>query len=113
MGHIRRLFGGSIMGIDLFPFYARNILQLQQWFQDIQRNLETENYNSGDWLTAPNITSLTGTPTVTHYYHKFGKQVDIIVVINGTSQTSTSKIDNVPYKAKEYGIVDNVVDALK
>lgn len=90
------------MGISGFKFNTQ-LQGLTSWFLEIASLLGHNNFNSDTWT--PNITSLTGSPTITGEYTRLSKQLFFTVVVNGTSQTSSSKIDNLPFTALDYGLI--------
>lgn len=98
------------MGISGFKFNTP-LHGLTSWFLEIAQLLGHDNFSGTTWT--PTITNLTGSPTVNASYQRISKGLNFTVVINGTSQTSSSKISNAPITAKDYGIVTvyNVTDS--
>lgn len=70
------------MSLSLFSYGAMTIRELQNWFTDIYNHLSAKNYDNKTWT--PTITGMTGTPTVTANYQRFGKRCDFVININGT-----------------------------
>jgi hypothetical protein len=90
------------MGISGFKFNTQ-LSGLTSWFLEVASLLGHDNFNSSSWT--PNITNLTGSPSITGNYTRISQRLFFTIVINGTSQTSSSKIDNLPFTAIDYDIV--------
>jgi len=92
------------MSLRQYNFNAGNVQDLQGWFFDIATHLDAQNYNNdSSWV--PNITNLTGSPAINACYQRWGQLINFTIIIDGTSQTSSSKIDNLPIEVVNYGIV--------
>lgn len=100
------------MSLSQFNFGAKNLRDLHSWFLDILNHLSTNNYNTSDWT--PTISNVTGSPTITGWYHRWGALLTFTVVIDGTHSTSSSVITNLPFTALEYSAVTihNITDNL-
>lgn len=80
---------------------AKNILQLQNWFIDIYNHLSAKNYDNGDWT--PTITGMTGSPTVTAWYQRFGIECYFTITIDGTHTMEWAEI-TLPLTPIGYGV---------
>ena len=89
------------MGI---PNYVQEMdgLRLKSWFTEISQKLNSDNFASGSFT--PNITGLIGSPTITGNWFKLSTFLSLTVIVNGTSQTVSSKIDNLPFTARNYSV---------
>lgn len=70
------------MALSQFSFAALTIRGLQSWFVDIMNHLSAKNYDNGSWT--PTFTLMTGSPTVTAWFQRFGIECNFTVIVNGT-----------------------------
>ena len=89
------------MSLSQFSFRSLTIQGLHSWFVDIWNHLKGENYSNGDWT--PTITGMTGSPTVTAYYQRFGKICNFAIILAGTHTMSDAEI-TLPKTATDYGV---------
>jgi hypothetical protein len=97
------------MGIPAFPF-GKQINELTAWFAQISRFIGNDNFYNADWI--PVISNFTGSPIISAHYNRMSKLLKVCIVVNGTSQTSSSVVSNLPLTAREYSVltVYNVTD---
>lgn len=89
------------MALSPFSFVSRRIEDLQGWFIDIFQHLSAENYDNGEWT--PTITGMTGSPTVTAWYQRFGIECNFTIIIDGTHKMSNATV-TLPLTPDGYGI---------
>jgi hypothetical protein len=90
MGIACSVFEGGIMSLSPYSLAARTVAELQGWFNDIVAHLQAQNYDNGDWT--PEITGMTGTPTVAANFQRFGKICWISIIISGTHLMADAEI---------------------
>ena len=98
------------MALSQFSFLAKTIQDMQGWFVDIVNHLSAKNYDNQEYT--PVITGMTGSPTVTAWYQRFGKKCEIWILLNGThtilSGTITLPLTPTGYgTARIHSITDN------
>ncbi len=89
------------MSLSPANFMARSVLELQGWFNDIMEHLSAKNYDNGDWT--PAITGLTGSPTVTAWFQRFGIECNFTIIIEGTHRLTDATI-SLPLTPVGYGV---------
>ena len=89
------------MSLSPFSFVAKTIEEYQQWFNDIFNHLSASNYDNGDWT--PVITGMTGSPTVTAWFQRFGIVCNFTIIIDGTHSMSSAEI-TLPLAPDGYGV---------
>ena len=89
------------MALSKFSFMARSIRDLYSWFIDIHNHLSAQNYDNGDWT--PTITGMTGSPTVTAWYQRFGIECSFTIILDGTHTMSDATI-SLPLTPNGYGV---------
>lgn len=89
------------MSLSPANFMARSVLELQGWFNDIMNHLSAKNYDNGDWT--PVITGLTGSPTVTAWFQRFGIECNFTIIIEGTHDMEDATI-TLPLTPVGYGV---------
>lgn len=89
------------MSLSTANFMARSVIELQGWFVDIMNHLSAKNYDNGDWT--PVFTGLTGDPTVTAWFQRFGIECNFTIIIEGTHDLNDATI-TLPLTPNGYGI---------
>lgn len=89
------------MALSQFNFLAKSLRDMQTWFIDILNHLSAENYDNGEWT--PTITGMTGSPTVTAWYQRFGIECNFTILLDGT-HTMTDATISLPLTPNGYGI---------
>lgn len=78
------------MSLSAFSFLNKSVFEFQSWFVDILNHLGAKNYDNGTWT--PIITGITGTPTITAWYQRFGIECNFTIIIDGTHQLTNATI---------------------
>jgi hypothetical protein len=78
------------MSLTQFSFLAKTIDGFKPWFVDIYNHLCRKNYANGTWV--PTITGMTGTPTVSASFQRFGKTCTILIKITGAHTMSDATV---------------------
>jgi hypothetical protein len=89
------------MSLSPANFMAKSIFELQGWFIDIMNHLSAKNYDNGDWI--PVITGMTGTPTVTAWFQRFGIECNFTIILEGTQHLEDATI-SLPLDPVGYGV---------
>jgi hypothetical protein len=89
------------MALSQFTFLGKSIMDMQSWFIDIFNHLSAKNYDNGTWT--PTITGMTGSPTVTAWYQRFGIECYFTIVLDGTHSISWGEV-TLPLTPKGYGV---------
>lgn len=90
------------MSLSPFSFISKRIENYQQWFVDIFNHLSAKNYDNGDWT--PVITGITGSPTVTAWFQRWGIECNVFINIEGTHDIDGGEI-SLPLTPLNNGIV--------
>lgn len=91
------------MALSQFSFAARAIQEMQSWFIDIMNHLSAKNYNNGAWV--PIITGMTGAPTVTAWFQRFGIECSFTILINGTHTMNEGALITLPVAPVGQGVI--------
>lgn len=89
------------MSLSTPSFMARSLADMQGWFIDIMNHLSAKNYDNGEWV--PVITGLTGDPTVTAWFQRFGIECNFTIIIEGTHHMTDATI-SLPLVPVGYGV---------
>lgn len=76
-------------------------MEMRTWFVDIYNHLCAKNYDNGEWT--PTINHMTGSPTVTAWYQRFGIECNFTIIIDGTHRMTNATI-SLPLTPNGYGI---------
>jgi hypothetical protein len=90
------------MALSQFSFVAKTAQELRGWFVDIMNHLGTRNYRNGIWV--PMILGMTGTPSVSATYQRFGTECSFTIIIGGTHATDAAEI-TLPERSAGSGMV--------
>lgn len=91
------------MSLSIFNFAARSIQEMQTWFVDIVNHLSAKNYNNGAWI--PVITGMSGTPTVTAWFQRFGIECSFTIILNGTHTMNDGAEITLPVAPSGDGVI--------
>ncbi len=91
------------MALSPFSFAARQIQDMQTWFNDILNHLSAKNYDNGAWT--PVITGMTGTPTVTAWFQRFGIECSFTILLNGTHTMNDGAQITLPVTPVGQGVI--------
>lgn len=81
------------MSLSQYNFVATKIRELQSWFLDVYNHLSAKNYaNSGTRGWTPVFTGLTGSPTVTAWYQRFGTKCEVSIEMDGATDITNGTI---------------------
>lgn len=91
------------MSLSPFNFKAVAFTDLFKWFIEIFHHLGDGNYQHGSW--APDFKGVTGSPTVSTKFTRWGQAFNFVVVVNGACTFNSAYIDNLPFAATDYGLI--------
>lgn len=86
------------MSISQVNFAARTIADFFNWFVELYNHLGAANYSSGTWT--PVLSGFSGSPTVSGYYHRLGKNVSMMIQLTGNIAASGATITGLPVLPK-------------